>query len=188
MLNIPSRVRMPDVPIDHHRVDQAVRFYQWDRAANPHQWVRREDLIVVGTYLLWWDTAPYWEIILQGGVPGYSLCLHELVELDWYFKQDADPFNFQEQTAGWREAHAEALLHEHRFLQVVARTMGYAFSLRELIDYNPHGDHPKGNWEGDWEVVFAQKRQDLSRADTTLHSGSERAVREFYTRLGFQEV
>ena len=52
MLNIPSRVRMPNVPIDHQRVDLAVRFYQWDRAANPHQWVRREDLIVVGTYLL----------------------------------------------------------------------------------------------------------------------------------------
>lgn len=184
LLKIPSRVRLPNVPIDHQRVNQALNFYRWDSATNPHQWAHQNDLIVVGTYLIWWETDPYWEIILQGGVRGYSLYLHELMELDWYFKGDANPFNFYEQTAGYSVAHAEGLLYEHRFLQVVARTMGYSFSLRELIIYNPHGDLP----QDDWETVLAQKPHDLSHADKTTRPDSEREVREFYNRLGFKEV
>lgn len=187
-LKVPSRVRISDVPIDHQRVDQAVNLYRWSSPRGLHQWAHRDDLLMVGTYLIWWDTIPYWEIILRGGVRGYSMYLHELIELDWYFTQDADPFDFQEQTAGYREAHAEALLYEHRFLQTAARRMRHTFSLRELIIYNPHGDPLRDNWEGDWEVVVARKRRDLSRSDRTLRASSEGAVLEFYTCLGFQKA
>lgn len=187
-LHILARVRVPNVPIDHQRVNQTVNLYWWDSPINPQQWAHTDDMMLVGTYLIRWRTEPYWEVILQGGVRGYSLYLHELTELAWYFAQDADPFHAQEQTAGYRAAHAEALVQEHRFLQVVARTMGYAFSLRELMTYNPHGDPPQDDWEGDWEVVLAQKQQDLSSADTILRPNAAEEAKKFYTRLGFREV
>jgi len=188
MLKIPARVRMPAVPIDYQRVNQVIHSYLWVGTANVHQWACKDDMILVGTYLIWWDTMAYWEIILQGGVCGYSLYLHELMEVDWYFRRDADPLNAKEQASGYRAAHAEGLLYEHRFLQVVARTMGYAFSLRELIIYNPHGDPPKDDWEGDWNVLLAQKHQDLSPTDHALRPEVEDDVRAFYTGLGFQGV
>jgi len=190
ILKIPSRVKIPDIPLDCQKGSHAIKYYQklLDEAKAGVDMipVHKDDLVLVGKYLVWWDTEHYWEIILREEMRGYSLYLHELFELDWYFRQDADPFNFQEQTAGFREAHAEALLHEHRFLQKVARTMGYSFSLKEIIIYNPHGDPPKDDWEGDWEVV--RKHRKLSREDRHMNSDGEKKAREFYKRLDFQEV
>jgi len=175
---------IPHVALDENKVEWAVRSYQWASASGPFRWVEKDNLILIGRYLVYHQTVPYWEIILKGGVPGYSLYLHELAELTWYAKEKCNPFDSEQQIRHYPVAHSWGLLVEHRFLQVVAWALCYDFSLRELILGNPHGDPP----ERDWDDVRRHWRKELSRADTILNPSHEPRVREFYRRLGFQEV
>jgi hypothetical protein len=133
---------MPHVTLDDAKIDLALAFYQWTSAFRLFRWVDKDDL-VVGTYLLHHQTPSYWEIILQGGVRGYSLYLHEFVELTWYAERHLNPFDATVQILHYPTAHSLGLLVDHRFLQVVARAPGHDFSLRELIHGNPHGDPPQ---------------------------------------------
>ncbi len=187
MLHFPP-TWMPNVSLDFDRLDQVVTFYQWTSAGGTFGWVEKDDLVVVGTYLVHHKTVPYWDVILRGGVGGYSLFLHEAVELDGFARRSVNPFIAAEQIANFRPPHAEALLAEHRLLQVIARTMGCDFTLRELIEYNPYGDPPAADWEGDWEVLAKHLPHLLTPNDQTLDPARESAVRDFYRRLGFEEV
>jgi len=141
------------------------------------------DLFLVGQYMRTWDTTAYWEIMLRGGMPGYTLCLHELAELEWYFEHHPeaclDPFDAVprrqssgrvdfDQVEGYEKAHAWALLVEHRYIQLRAREEGENFSLRELVVANPHGwdsDAEDGwsNW--DWDMLENAYRDSLTETD-----------------------
>jgi hypothetical protein len=180
MLQIPP-TWMPNVSLDSDRLSQAVTFYQWTHAGGTFGWVEQDDLTVVGTYLTHHQTVFYWDVILAGGVRGYSLFLHEAVELQWYAERNVNPFDASQQIGPYSEAHSLALLVEHRFLQGVARAMGHDFSLRELIVCNPHGDPP----QRDWNDVWTHRQRELSPADADFNSSHEPQVQQFYQRLGF---
>jgi hypothetical protein len=94
----------------------------------------------------------------------------------------------EEQIAHYDPMHAGGLLAEHRFLQVVAAVMGYTFSLRELVELNPHGDPPEDGWKGDWDVLRNQLPSLLNEADQVFDRAHAPAVREFYQRLAFERV
>jgi hypothetical protein len=175
---------MPNLTLEPDKLELAVAFYEWTSVWQLFRWVEKDDLVVVGTYLVHYQTVSYWEIILKGGVRGYSLYLHEYVELTWYAEQKHNPFDAAVQIRHHPEAHSLGLLSEHRFLQIVARTMGYDFSLRELILGNPHGDPP----QRDWQDVQTHRQQELSLADTALNLSRLPQMQEFYHRLGFKKV
>lgn len=175
---------VPKVTLDDDKVELALAFYQWTSAFQLVRWVERDTLVMVGTYLVHHQTVPYWEIILQGGVRGYSLLLHEGVELQWYAEHRLNPFDASVQIQHYPVAHSLGLLVEHRLLQVVARAMGHDFSLRELLLGNPHGDPP----QRDWNDVWTHRQQGLSLADASLDPGREPQVQAFYRCLQFQKV
>jgi hypothetical protein len=175
---------LPNVPLDMAQVEQAGEHYQWAGTLGPFRWADQDDLIVVGQYLVGHRSDVYWHIILQGGIRGYSLYLHDLMELKWYNKRGFNPFDSDVQIAHYPVAHSWALLFEHRFLQVVAGMMGYDFSLYELILGNPHGDPPAR----DWNDVWLNQGRELSAADSDHDPGHMPQVQEFYDRLGFRKV
>lgn len=86
--------------------------------------------------------------------------------------------------------HSLTLLYEHRFLQVVAKLMGYSFTLAELVSYNPHGDPPDPNegWEGDWDLVLKNQHEHLTEEDQQIRPGLEQSVKTFYQHLNFKEA
>ena len=175
---------VPQITLDDDRIELALAFYQWTSAFNLFRWVTKDTLVIVGTYLKHHQTVLYWEIILQGGVRGYSLLLHTHVELQWYVEHNLNPFNATVQIQHYGLAHSPGLLVEHRFLQVVARVMGHNFSLRELILGNPHADPP----QRDWYDVWTHCQQELSLADVVLDPRREPQVQAFYRCLQFQKV
>lgn len=97
---------VPEVALDDDKVELAVAFYQWTSAFTLFQWVKKDVLVIVGTYLVHHQTVPYWEIILEGGVRGYSLLLHECVELHWYAERGLNPFNAAVQIPHYPAAHS----------------------------------------------------------------------------------
>lgn len=115
---------------------------------------------------------------------GYSLYLHEFVELKYYEEQQLNLFDARVQIRHYRAAHSLGLLVEHRFLQVVAQEIGENFNLQELILGNPYGDPP----QRDWRDVWTHRRHQLSPADATLNPSHNPRVSAFYRRLGFQKV
>lgn len=69
-----------------------------------HRWADENDLKIVGKYLINVRTGEYWLGILKGGVRGYSLYLHERVELDWYNHQRLNPFDAEQQVSSYPKA------------------------------------------------------------------------------------
>jgi hypothetical protein len=175
---------MQKVPLDENRIDRAVEFYKWTGAGNSFPWARKDSLVLVGTYLTHHFALPYWDVILEGGARGYSLFLHELVEVKWYRDQGYDELNAAVQISHYSEAHSFGLLAEHRFLQLVGRTMGHSFTLRQLMVGNPHGDPP----QRDWDDVWTHRRAELTEADAAPHQSDQADVQEFYRRLGFRTL
>lgn len=174
---------VPKVTLDDDTIALALAFYQWTSAFSLFRWVTQETLVIVGTYLVHHQTAAGWEVILQGGVRGYSLLLHEGSALQWYAEHRLNPFDATVQIQHYAAAHCLGLLVEHRFLQVVARAMGHDFSLRELILGNPHGDPP----QRDWHDVWTHRQQELTPTDAILDSHREPQVQAFYRCLQFQK-
>jgi len=183
MLRFPSHW-IPKVSLDEGKVEGAMECYRWVSDIRNFKWVGKDDLVIVGTYLVYHYTDSYWEIILDDGVRGYSLYLHELIELKWYAERNLNPFDATVQIKHYPEAHSLGLLVEHRFLQVVAQATGYDFSLRELILGNPHGDPP----QRDWDDVQKHYQRELSQADAAFDPNHEPQVQEFYHCLGFRKV
>jgi hypothetical protein len=181
---------LPESPLGGTAIARAVADYGWVSAFAPYPEVERGDLEVVGKYLAWAGTLPYWDIILAGGIRGYSLYLHELFELSWYAGRGLNPFDVLTQVDHYPEAHSSGLLGEHRFLQALAcylsgviRRPGPDFSLRELILSNPHGDPP----ERDWDDVWA-RREELRPEDDRLDPARLAEAAAFYHGLGFRKV
>ncbi|MFH1922088.1 MAG: hypothetical protein ABIP48_19655 [Planctomycetota bacterium] len=155
-------------------------------------------LLLVREYLDTWESSPYWEIILRGGMAGYSLGLHELVEIEWYFenygKKKLDPYDGRpkkrasgmpslDQQEGYEEAHPRALLVEHRYLQLRAHEEGENFTLRELVEENPHAGVTAHQ---DWEMLEGVYGSDIPPKDKETNSANLSRVRAWYERHGFR--
>jgi hypothetical protein len=154
-------------------------------------------LFLVGQYLWTWGSSSYWDIILRGGIPGYSLCLHELAEIEWYFenynRRRFDPYDTVakkqpsgvwrlDQMEGYKEAHAWGLLVEHRYIQLRAREEGEAFTLRELVEANPHG---WGISDQDWEVLETAYGSHIAAVDKATSPANLERARAWYDRHGY---
>jgi len=175
--------------LDPAKLRAAASLYDWcGDALGDFQWTDAARLRYTGEYLIHWAATHYWNPVLAGGVRGYSLLLHEWSERKAYEAAGLDPMNLDAQTGSYYPMHARALLAEHRFLQTVALSMGSSFSLRELVEHNPHGDPPGDGWDGDWAVLSAELPNDLSRGDRDSDAGNTPLVREFYRRLGFERL
>lgn len=148
----------------------------------------RSNVVKVGQYLLAWAGLPYWTRILLGGVPGLSLWLHEVAELHAYRLGNRDPFLSSDQSEYYPIAHSLALVVEHSLLQAIAQSNGLNVSLRMLIEYNPHGDPPSADWEGDWQLVERVRGPALSAAERSFDVRQTSKVRRFYWDLGFQRL
>ncbi|MCI0563869.1 MAG: hypothetical protein MN733_35800, partial [Nitrososphaera sp.] len=104
---------MPSLAPDCHddqKITQAIAFYEWRGAAGDFQWVDQERLKQVREYLCEWDTVGYWQVIIQGGVRGYSLFHHEWVELKNYWSNGLDPLDQDQQVSGYYQMHSQGLL------------------------------------------------------------------------------
>jgi hypothetical protein len=194
MPSFPDNWR-PAILMDDQEIRQVIALYEhtlykWLDNGPDFEWmvVDEERLQRVREYLVKWEGHSYWQVILLDDVRGYSLFLHEWVELEAFKGAGKDSMDLDQQVENYRPMHAEALLVEHCFLQAVASAMGYSFTLRELIEYNPHGDPPDDGWEGDWEVLIEQMPQRLSRGDRKFDRARESSIREFYRQLGFERV
>lgn len=158
-----------------------VQHYEWSGAGLNFDWAEEELLSSARGYLLHWGAGEYWDVICTGGVRGYSLFLHEWIELASYATGKHNPFVEEEQVFNYPTHHARALLAEHRFLQTVASLRGHAFSLRDLVEHNPHGDPP----EYDWQLLHQQLGHQLPASDCQRSFWDHSEVEEFYARLGF---
>ncbi len=148
----------------------------------------RASVVEVGQYLLAWGGLPYWTTILSGGVRGLTLWLHEAAELHAYRLGNRDPFLSSDQSEYYPVAHSLALVVEHSLLQAIAQSKGLNVSLRMLIEYNPHGDPPSADWEGDWQLVERIRGRELSAAERSFDVRQTSKVRRFYWDLGFQRL
>lgn len=186
-LTVPTEIQIPKLDqqkkvfLDKHKVKHGLSLY---RQLNP-LWksirVHNGDFTLVGKYLVFWETTHYWNIILDNSVPGYSLFIHEVTELEWYFSRGLNPFSYKDQLKGYEKAHSLALIEEHRYLQKVVSDEEHCFSLRELIVSNPNTDAP----EDDWELVEKQRKRKLSRADCVLNEKKLPLVKKWYHDIGF---
>jgi len=155
-------------------------------------------LLLVKEYLNTWESTPYWESILRGGLAGYSLALHETVEIEWYFENygngKLDPYDDQpkkrasgvpnlDQQEGYGEAHPRALLVEHRYLQSWANEEGESFTLRELVEENPHAGETARE---DWEMLDGVCGAEIEPHDKKTNSANLSRVRAWYERHGFR--
>jgi hypothetical protein len=158
--------------------------------------VEPTDLKVVGTYLRLWYyrnrlNRVYWNIILRGGMPGYSVFLHELWELRWYFEHGLNPFlkdprrdPYQtDQSLGYPQAHPRGILMENRYLLTRAREEKKDISLKELILTNPHS--PRGQRMKDWRMLRNIFCDQLLRPDYRNHRSGRRAAQEWYKKHNF---
>jgi hypothetical protein len=162
--------------------------YAWNGPSGEFLWAETGELRAVNEYLDRW-TPPYRPVIERGGPRGYSLFLHEHIELQAYAGCGRDPFVEEQQIAGYRSCHSLALLAEHRFLQLIAARQGCRVSLRELVEANPHGDPPAGSWPGDWALMVDNlPRALLSDADRAAGAEGRQQAAEFYRKLGVERV
>lgn len=146
------------------------------------EWVDKEELQIVRQFL-GHDASEYFQrIILQGGVRGYSVFVYLSAELASYRQQGMNPYNLTQYVVLYPTARAAGLLQEHRFLQAIARAMGYSFSLRELVVYNPHGAEPSD----DWNMLVKELPDQLSMDDQILNPSHRSDIRKFYRRFGFE--
>jgi hypothetical protein len=172
---------------DVDTVERWAACFDWHGVDRNFRWALPEALRAVKTYLHHYK-MPYWRIIEAASLRGYSLFLHEWVEIQKMHERGANELNEAEQRANFNYGHSWALLFEHRLLQAAARSEGYEFSLRELVDYNPHGEKPSRDWDGDWKLLLEELPSSLTEADKTLTKSKIPAVLDFYNRHGFREV
>lgn len=164
--------------------------WQGTGGAPDFDWLRDEMFVEVAKYLNHYSAQAYLRVIETASLRGYTLLLHEWVEIETMKSLGADPLDITEQTAHFGPTHAKALLCEHRLLQAAAWSEGLSFSLRELVENNPHGDPPDpiAGWSGDWHVLRKYSPDCLSLDDTRADPTHARRVREFYCRHKFEEV
>jgi len=181
-LDMPKDLDIPKVEVSAGDLQRAVEVYNHVGAV----WgpIDEKDLTLVGKSLLHYGNDFYWSWIVEGGIRGYSLYIHELTELKWFFKQALNPFEPEDQIQGFAEAHSSALIAEHRFLQTVVIRDGHDFSLCELIIENPHAGGP-GEGEKDWAYVQKYQGGSLTLFDRRLHINSLPQVRDWYHAYGF---
>lgn len=159
------------------------------------------DLVLVGQYLANWGFPLYWDLISRGGIAGYSLCLHELTEIVWYFehfhqkpldpydkipKQRPAGYSSLDQVEGYPKAHARALLVEHRYIQLRANEESQKFTLKELVLANPHGwDGFSGETHLDWVLLEQAYGGSLAAADCELDDRQFKYAQMWYEYHGF---
>lgn len=173
---------------DRQMIDAISAQYYWH--GNPHDfwWATADAVSAVCEYLKRW-ASPYWEPIRKGGPRGYSLFLHEWTEVRQYRARGADHLNGSDQATHYKSCHAHALLAEHRFLECVAHLMDYRLSLRELVEWNPHGDKPyEDGWERDWDILKNELHHQLSPSDQEFDPANESQAHIFFRDLGFEEA
>jgi hypothetical protein len=169
----------------HDGLAEVIALYNWRGATGDFNWVREEWLREVRAYVEEFAGQPEdWDVIIGGGVRGYSMFLHEWVEIQSYRKNNWDPFDQDQQRDHYDPMHSLALFSEHHFLQAVAAAMGYLFTMGELVTYNPHGDPPGGAL--DWDLMERELADWLGSADRDLRLDQVSTVQGFYARLGFQ--
>ena len=185
---------VPDAALGRDQVRSIMDGYSWYSGVGRTDWCTDEGLTLVHLYLKRWQAEyPYWTIICAGGVRGYSLYLHELAEVNAFLSSGLCPFDAHDQRTGYAAAHSAALALEHRFLQLVAKSLGYDFSLVELVTQNPHGDPPDDEWAGDWILVQDHQSECLATLDhrhSDLGNASPHRrdqLAEFYDRIGFED-
>lgn len=209
-------IEVPTHDLDHSRIAEALESFAG--ADCPRALTRiidgseflpkcspgRLDLFLVGQYMETWETTPYWDIILRGGMPAYSLCLHELAEIEWYFRRYntngcLDPYDKQpkerrpgefsfDQQEGYDDAHAWALLVEHRYIQRRAREEGEDFPLKGLVLRNPHGWDGKVHMDNhpDWICLSDKYGSRLADVDKRITSDTLGSIRAWYKRHGYR--
>lgn len=204
-LQVPLGIRVPEVRVDLAAITEALSRFEQFGNQDPSLPVNRHDLVLVGKYLLNWynkddvntnECNPqYWNLVLQDGLPGYTLFIHEASELQWYFdnfdEKKLDPFlkdlrpgsGTVDQIMGYDPAHARALLKEHRYLQGVSRDEGFQFTLRELVVANPHG---VGN--EDWILLSEQLPDQLSETDRANDPRRLEKAEDWYEKYGYRGV
>jgi hypothetical protein len=173
---------------DDWSIKRAIQAYRWNGPGVFYDCAPKPILEVVRAYLLHFQTDAYWSVIIQGGVRGFSLLLHEWVELDHFEAQKVNILSSAKRQAAWPRAHSVALYYEHQFLQAVARSEGCCLTLRELIQHNPHGDIPCDDWAGDWCLMERHLPWELPAAEIELRPKKAKAAKEFYETHFFKEV
>lgn len=85
------------------------------------------------------------ERILQGGLDGLALLIHEAEELRGYFKDGRfNPWKREQQKKGYDWYHGGATIAEHRFLFQVARQKGYSVdSLWDILRTDENAMSPE---------------------------------------------
>lgn len=141
-----------------------------------------EDFELVWKYCDMYDD-PALLYLEQDKIPGYSVYIHELIELEWYFEKDLHPYNrpLLNEEESYGQAHSHALIAEHRYLQEMAKAEGEHFSLHELIQYNPVAGDPKR----DWIYIREYRASELFEFDQSFRCDYEQRVTNWYQRKGF---
>ena len=57
-----------------------------------------------------------WQQIAEGDIVGYTLMVHEHAEMEYFRRKRLDPFNYRDFMAYYEEAHAFALVEEHKIV------------------------------------------------------------------------
>jgi hypothetical protein len=162
--------------------------FDWVGPGRSFRWAHSDALREVHTYLDTYDGLHYWRVIERLSLRGYSLFLHEWVEIQFIRDQLVDELDCSSRAPHQDPGHARALLIEHRLLQAAARNEGLSFSLQELVENNPHGDEPCPGWKGDWDLLWRHLPDCIGPEDRIKDSSRVAAVKDFYRRHGFEKV
>jgi len=91
----------------------------------------------VRKYLMHLGADTTWQQIAKGDIVGYTLMAHEHAEMEYFRRKGLDPFNHQDFVAYYEEAHAEALVEEHKIHQWLAyNALGYDLNIATLVARN----------------------------------------------------
>src|SRR5580698_6409520 len=95
-----------------NQIAEITRLYMWPGPSKDFYWARPEALEDVWAYLHHWDDPNSWSAIANGGPRGYSLFLHEWIEIGSYRKIGVNHMERFDQTSHYLPCHARALLAE----------------------------------------------------------------------------
>jgi hypothetical protein len=181
-LSVPDMVRIPG---STPHLDQAAAAFERyrDYSSNPKP-VTWHDFELIWKYCDQHGDVGAIQLLYEEDIQGYTIFLHELTELRYYFQEGLDPYNRPlEPPSLERKAYitgnSRALIAEHRYLQDAARVDGWHFSLKALILYNPGSVDPKQ----DWQCVEDGGHQ-LSEFDQSLPSEPDEVL-GWYRSKGF---
>jgi len=91
----------------------------------------------VRRYLIHLGADATWRRIAKGDLVGYTIMVHENAELAYFYAKGVNPFNYRDFVAHWEEAHASALVEEHKVHQRLAlETLGYNINIATLVARN----------------------------------------------------